>query len=157
MPNDRAATALPPTSFLVFSLGGRDYGVAAATVRELCAYQALDPVAADGALVAGVAMSRGVILPVVDMRAACAGQPVPLAPHTDVIVLQLASGPAGLLVDAVGTVVTLAPAQIAPWPGAAPDYLIGIGQTADGRQLILVDMDRLMAVQRAPGGARAVA
>jgi purine-binding chemotaxis protein CheW len=65
----------------------------------------------------------------------------------------------GMVVDGVTGVVSLTPEQITPVPGAAGadvDYLIGLAQTG-ARRLILVDIDRLMSVERPADEPRQVA
>jgi purine-binding chemotaxis protein CheW len=148
------------TQFLSFTLGGLEYGLDVAKVQELRVLKALERFAADGEMVKGVAVSRGVIMPLVDMRAACGRAPGAPDPMTDVIILRLSSCVMGMVVDGVTGVVSLAPEQVSPVPGADQaqvDYLIGLGQ-AGGRRLILVDIDRLMSVRRPKkDGARQVA
>jgi purine-binding chemotaxis protein CheW len=148
------------TQFLSFTLGGVEYGLDVAKVQELRVLKALERFAADGEMVKGVAVSRGVIMPLVDMRAACGRAPGAPDPMTDVIILRLSSCVMGMVVDGVTGVVSLAPEQVSPVPGADQaqvDYLIGLGQ-AGGRRLILVDIDRLMSVRRPKkDGARQVA
>jgi purine-binding chemotaxis protein CheW len=145
---------LPPpaasSQFLSFKLGGLEYGLDFAKVQELRILKSLERFAADGAIVEGVAVSRGVIMPIVDMRAAFSGHPVATRPTTDVIILKLSTCVMGMVVDGVTDVVTLLPEQISPIPGAdggAIDYLIGLGVT-EGRKLILVDIDRLMSIDK---------
>jgi len=145
-------TAFRPADdqYLSFQLGGLEYGLDFAKVQELRILQSLERFAADGAIVEGVALSRGVIMPIVDMRAAFCGHPVATTPKTDVIILKLSTCVMGMVVDGVTDVVTLTPAQISPIPGAdggAIDYLIGLGVSA-GRRLILVDIDRLMSIDK---------
>ncbi|KQV52232.1 chemotaxis protein CheW [Massilia sp. Root335] len=148
------------TQFLSFTLGGLEYGLDVAKVQELRVLKALERFAADGEMVKGVAVSRGVIMPLVDMRAACGRAPGAPDPMTDVIILRLSSCVMGMVVDGVTGVVSLAPEQVSPVPGAdraQVDYLIGLGQ-AGTRRLILVDIDRLMSVRRPKkDGARQVA
>ncbi|MBD8530417.1 MULTISPECIES: chemotaxis protein CheW [unclassified Massilia] len=145
-------TAFRPASiqFLSFKLGGLEYGLDFSKVQELRILKSLERFAADGAIVEGVAVSRGVIMPIVDMRAAFCGHPVATTPTTDVIILKLSTCVMGMVVDGVTDVVSLAPEQISPIPGAdggAIDYLIGLGVT-EGRRLILVDIDRLMSIDK---------
>ena len=142
--------ALPAADFLSFRLGGLDYGLPYSRVRELRPFRELDRFSSEGALLHGVAVSRGMIIPLVDMRAAFGTAP-PQACGTapDVIILQLSSCVMGMVVDEVGDIVRLAPADIRPVPGLGKveaDYLIGLGLVA-GRRLILVDIDRLMAIR----------
>jgi len=135
--------------FMSFTLGGLEYGLDASQVRELCQFDALERFADGARVVPGVARARGVIMPLVDLRAAFAGHPVPLAPDSDVIILTLSHCVMGMVVDSVNGVVALGPGQISAIPcidGMAPaDYLLGLG-TVGARRLILVDIDRLMTV-----------
>ena len=134
--------------FLSFSLGGLEYGLEFNKVRELRVLESLERVD-------GMAVSRGVIMPIVDMRVAVEGAPAPApsAAATDVVILQLDSCVMGMVVDGVTGVVKLRDDQISPIPGATPnsDYLIGLGE-ADGRRLVLVDIDKLIAI--APSSQR---
>ena len=73
-----------------------------------------------------------------------------MPPTTDVIILKLSTCVMGMVVDGITDVVTLTAQQISPIPGAdggAIDYLIGLGVTG-GRRLILVDIDRLMSIDK---------
>jgi len=149
-----------PTQFLSFSLGGLEYGIDFARVQELRVLKALERFAASGEIIGGVAVSRGVIIPLVDMRVACGTSPDAPDPMTDVIILRLSSCVMGMVVDGVTGVVTLGQDQVTALPaagadGARPDYLLGLG-LAGGRRLILVDIERLMSVRK-PAAARQVA
>jgi purine-binding chemotaxis protein CheW len=159
------AAETPQLQYLSFRLGGLEYGIDIRTVRELRPLAALEQVAGEGdAIVKGVAVSRGVIMPLVDMRAAFGGG-LPAGKHTDVIILELTSCVMGMVVDGVTDIVDLAGAAIVPIPGAPAhaDYLIGLGQLGE-RQLILIDIDKLMSIRKpettftppAPRAVRAV-
>ena len=155
-------TEAPPAplgkmEFLSFQLGGLDYGVEFRKVKELRTLKSLERFASDGAIISGVAVSHGVIMPIVDMRVAFnerAGTPGPM---TDVIILQLADCVVGMVVDGVTDVVGLYRDQITPIPGAEGegecDYLLGLGE-AGGRRLILVDIDKLMSIRREASGSK---
>jgi purine-binding chemotaxis protein CheW len=135
--------------FLSFQLGGLDYGVEFCKVKELRSLKSLERFASDGTIITGVAVSGGVIMPIVDMRVAFNGAAA--GPGTDVIILQLADCVLGMVVDGVTDLVSLYPDQITPIPGAEGEgdchYLLGLGE-ACGRRLILVDIDRLMSIRR---------
>lgn len=141
--------------FLSFSLGGLEYGLEFNKVQELRMLKSLERVASGGEVLNGVAVSRGVIMPIVDMRAAVEGVPAPPDPATDVIILELNNCVMGMVVDGVTGVVQLRQDQISPMPGAAhqADYLMGLGES-DGRRLVLVDIDKLMAIKRKSAGPR---
>jgi purine-binding chemotaxis protein CheW len=136
--------------YLSFRLGGLEYALDYRNVRELRPLASMDRFADDGMLLNGVAMSRGVIMPIVDMRIAFGPRPPQHDPRTDVIILQLTNCIMGMVTDGVTDVVLLDEAHIQPMPGTAGDvdYLLGIGQTAAGRRLIVVDIDKLMAIRR---------
>lgn len=137
--------------FLSFQLGGLDYGVEFRKVKELRTLKSLERFASDGTIISGVAVSRGVIMPIVDMRVAFDASAGMAGPMTDVIILQLASCVVGMVVDGVTDVVGMYADQITPIPGADGegecDYLLGLGE-ANGRRLILVDIDKLMSIRR---------
>ncbi|QYF92457.1 chemotaxis protein CheW [Massilia sp. PAMC28688] len=149
--SDAIAAHSGKMDFLSFQLGGLDYGVEFRKVKELRTLKSLERFASDGTLVKGVAVSRGVIMPLVDMRMAFSGRSAPPRGSTDVIVLQLANCVVGMVVDGVTDVVGMYPDQISQIPGAEGegecDYLLGLGE-AGGRRLILVDIDRLMSIRR---------
>lgn len=138
--------------FLSFSLGGLEYGLDVRQVRELCLLENLERFADGPTVVPGVARARGVIMPLVDLRAAIAGSPLPQDPHSSVIIVTLADGAHGIIgmvVDHVNGVVALQADQIRKLPCAGDvepaDYLLGLGSIGV-RRLILVDIARLMAV-----------
>lgn len=135
-----------PREFLSFMLDGQEYGLDCARVQELKLLGSLERFAADGEIIGGVALSHGVIMPVVDMRAG--GVPVPgrSAPDTDVIILRLSSGIVGMVVEGVTGIVHVRPEAVQPLPGG-PDagYLIGMARI-DERRVVLIDIDRLMSL-----------
>jgi purine-binding chemotaxis protein CheW len=135
--------------FLSFTLSGVEYGLDARQVREVCLFESLERFVDGAQIVQGVARARGMIMPLVDLRTAFAGHPVPLAPHSDVIILTLSQCVMGMVVESVNGAVALRSDQIIPVPcidGTAPaDYLLGLGSCGN-RRLVLVDIDRLMTV-----------
>ncbi|QOY93151.1 chemotaxis protein CheW [Massilia sp. UMI-21] len=155
MPN-QLPTLTAPQQFLCFTLGGLEYGLDYAAVQELKAYRSLERFSNDGEIIGGVALSRGVIMPVMDLRAAFASVFSLPAPDTDVVIVRVPAGVVGVVVERVTGVVRLHPEQVAPMPGARQDadYLLGLG-LAKGRRMILIDIERLMAV--APAEPRQVA
>lgn len=156
------ASAILPgyTRFLSFQLGGLEYGLDFSKVKELRVLKSLERFASDGEIISGVAVSRGVIMPIVDMRVAMTGRQSVPDPLTDVIILQLSNCVMGMVVDGVTDVVSLENAQIRAIPGAegqcAVDYLIGLGE-CEGRRLILIDIDKLMSIRRVDEGSQQVA
>ena len=146
-----AATAQYLTQYLSFRLGGLEYGLDYRCVRELRPLKELERFSSEGEVLHSVAVSRGMIIPVVDMRAAFGSTAGAPDPATDVVILQLSNGVMGMVVDGITDIVSLEDGDIAAVPGladAGADYLLGVATLA-GRRLILVDIDRLMAVRSA--------
>jgi len=145
-----------PQQFLGFSLGGLEYGLDYAAVQELKAYSALERFSSDGEIIGGVALSRGVVMPVVDLRAAFVPEHPASRAGLDVIVVRVSAGVVGVVVERVTGVVRLRPEQVVALPGAdtVADYLIGLGIMRE-RRMILIDIDRLMSL--APAAPRQVA
>lgn len=139
-----------PREFLSFMLDGQEYGLDCARVQELKLLESLERFAADGEIIGGVALSHGVIMPVVDLRGA-AGQPAARGAaagcaDTDVIILRLSSGLVGMVVEGVTGIVHVRPEAVQPLPGGAQaSYLIGLARI-DGRRVVLIDIDRLMSL-----------
>jgi purine-binding chemotaxis protein CheW len=152
------ANAAEACQYLVFRLGGLDYALDFNKVQELRPLQALERFSSDdGEIISGVVVSRGVIMPIVDMRIAFGPRPPQHDPLTDVIILKLSSCVMGMVVDGVTDIVALTPEQIQPIAGAAAvDYLAGLGEV-EGRRLIVVDIDKLMSIRKIQFGARQAA
>jgi purine-binding chemotaxis protein CheW len=148
--------------YLVFRLGGLDYALDFSKVQELRPLKELERFASDGEIISGVAVSRGVIMPIVDMRIAFGPRPPAHDPLTDVIILKLSSCVMGMVVDGVTDIVSLTLDELLPIPGAganggpAVEYLLGLGEV-EGRRLIVVDIDKLMSIRKVPVGARQAA
>ena len=139
-------TTCSTREFLSFMLDGQEYGLDCARVEQLKQLGSLERFAADGEIIGGVALSHGVILPVVDMRAGQVGASLAARRNTDVIILRLSSGMVGMVVEGVTGIVHVRSDAITPLPQARDAaYLIGLAQV-DGRRLVLVDIDRLMSL-----------
>lgn len=133
--------------FLSFMLDGQEYGLDCARVHELKQLGSLERFVADGAIIGGVALSHGVILPVVDLRAAGQGTASAASRRDlDVIILRLSSGLVGMVVEGVTGIVHVRREAVQPLPDSSGSgYLIGMA-CVDGRHLVLIDIDRLMSL-----------
>jgi purine-binding chemotaxis protein CheW len=136
--------------YLSFRLGGLEYALDYSRVRELRPLKSLERVASGGEIVQGVALAHGVIMPIVDMRIAFGPRLPQHDPRTDVIILKLSTCVMGMVTDGVSDIVTLSPWQIHPFQsvGKDVDYLLGIGELGE-RRLIVLDIDKLMAIKSA--------
>jgi purine-binding chemotaxis protein CheW len=160
---DNGAPESPARQYLVFRLGGLDYALDFSRVQELRPLKELERFSSDGEIISGVVVSRGVIMPIVDMRIAFGPRPPAHDPLTDVIILKLSSCVMGMVVDGVTDIVSLTVEQLQPIPGNAAsagrpavDYLLGLSEV-DGRRLIVVDIDKLMSIRKVPCSPRQAA
>ena len=134
--------------FLVFTLGGEEYGIDILKVQEIRGYDQVTRIANTPAFIKGVTNLRGVIVPIVDLRIAFSQQAVEYNDSTVVIVLNLSQRVVGIVVDGVSDVLSLTAEQIRPAPEFAvtlsTEYLTGLG-ALDERMLILVNIDKLLS------------
>jgi purine-binding chemotaxis protein CheW len=146
--SSRAPRPAAPREYLTFMLDGQEYGLDCGRVQELKLLKSLERFAEDGEIIGGVALSHGVIMPVVDMRTARAPHGM-VHPDTDVIILRLSSGLVGMVVEGVTGIVHVRADAVQAVPGAAgatgTNYLIGIA-TIERRRVVLIDIDRLMSL-----------
>ena len=85
---------------VVFSLHGEHYGLPITTVREIIRYVAPSATAAARGIIQGMISLRGRTLPIVDLSSRL-GQSLEVGSQTRILVLEVASGALGLVVDNV--------------------------------------------------------
>ncbi len=141
-----------PAEYLTFKLGAEEYGIEILKVQEIRGYERPTRIANAPAFVKGVINLRGVIVPIIDLRARLELDEPTYDAFTVVIVLSLGARTIGAVVDAVSDVVELKSEQIKPPPELATaqqaGFITGIGtvkQGNDERMTILLDIDLLMA------------
>ncbi len=137
------------TEFVVFQLNEREYGIDIRQVQRVRSFRSLTRIVNGADYVEGVAISNGVIMPIVDMRRHV-NIALPTFNHvTAVMILNILNRSIGLVVDSVSEVVSLTADQMRPVLSLAEaaalkaDYLIGIA-THEGRSLILLDIQKLL-------------
>jgi purine-binding chemotaxis protein CheW len=138
---------------LVFTLGSEEYALDILKVQEIRGYEPVTRVVGAPDYLKGVVNLRGVIVPIVDMRIRMNLERAASDQHGVVIVLNLTKRVVGMVVDSVSDVMMLKPEQIQPAPkfgGALTSYLTGLA-SADDRMMILVDIEKLMAVDELAG------
>lgn len=136
---------------VVFHLGGEVYGINIGTVREIIRMQAITFVPDAPGFVRGVINLRGRVIPVVDLRTRFAFPVTPATPDSRILVVDSGGIDIGVIVDAVTEVRRIDDATIEPPSGLLTtddtSYIEGI-TNADGRLLILLDLDRALASMR---------
>ncbi|MBI5164095.1 MAG: chemotaxis protein CheW [Magnetospirillum sp.] len=134
--------------FISFTIGDEEYGVDIMAIREIKGWSASTALPNTPAYMRGVINLRGAIVPILDLRARFSGGLTEALARHVIIVVAVGSRVAGILVDAVADIITVATADIQPVPqissGEASDFLAGL-VTVDGRMVALLDLDRVFA------------
>lgn len=137
----------PGQEFLTFILGGEEYAIDILRVQEIRGYEAVTPIAHAPEFIKGVMNLRGAIVPIIDLRIKFGLGKPEYTPFTVVVVLNIGRRVAGIVVDAVSDVITVAGSQMHPPPelSSAVDlrYITGLAML-DERMLIVVDIEGLM-------------
>ncbi|MDI3257247.1 MAG: chemotaxis protein CheW [Kyrpidia sp.] len=135
---------------IVFQLGSEEYGVEVYQVLSIERMQKITRVPRTPAFVKGVINLRGVVTPVIDLRARFG---LPEAEYTDdtrIVVVGVNDMEVGLIVDAANDVIDVPLSRIDPPPavvgGVKADYLRGVAKLED-RLLVLLNLDRVLNAQ----------
>lgn len=134
--------------YLIFRLGGDEYGVGILYVQEIRSYVEPTHIANAPAFVKGVTNLRGVIIPIIDLRDYFELEHVKHDAFTVIVFLNISGQIIGVVVDRVNDVVRLTPEHIKNMPSfkAAIDtaYIDSIG-SIDDRMLLLLNFEKMMA------------
>ncbi len=115
------------THLVVFSLGRDEYGLPIGRVLEIVRYTEPRPVAAGDPWVCGVIGLRGKEVPVYDIaaRLGIPGHPA------KIVIIATDAGPAGVAVDDVHEVLTVANDDLRPAPGSSPQFTEALAAIGD--------------------------
>jgi purine-binding chemotaxis protein CheW len=151
MPAPHEADASGFAQFLTFVCAGEEYGVAILCVQEIKGWEGVTRVPYAPNYLLGVMNLRGVIVPVIDLRTRFGLAPRAADSSSVVIVVRVhterGEKTAGIVVDAVSEVYSVAPDNIKPTPDlgtsgeqACVHSLVSI----DEKMVMLLDIDRLV-------------
>lgn len=138
------------TEFVVFQLGGLEYGIDMGQVLRLRGYRSLVRIPNGSGFVERVAISDGVLMPIVDLRLPV-NITMPTFNHfTVVIILNILGRPVGLVVDSVSDVISLTASEVKPGSNFGLDVPLGVEHvtgvaTYEGRSLNLIDINKLLS------------
>lgn len=135
--------------FLTFTIAGELHAMPILAVREILRMMRVTPLPGAPAHVRGIVNLRGMVIPVVDMRARFGLPQVPDTKRTCIIVVQVEGGdgtrPTGLVVDQVDEVLSIPADGIEPPPGITNQRdLSGIAKARD-RVILIVDVGSMVA------------
>lgn len=125
---------------VVFSLAGEEYALPIAQVQEIIRYQEPRSVAASSPWLRGVISLRGKIIAVCDLavRLGLSGDGRNGKEGKNIVIVEAEEGTAGVVVDEVEEVLTVAEGQLDPPPEAAGDVIEAVVRV-DDRLVILLD------------------
>jgi purine-binding chemotaxis protein CheW len=144
--------------YLIFRLGGEEFGARVLKVREIMGIQEVTPVPHTPVFVKGVINLRGKVIPVIDLRLKFGLPPEEYTARTCIIVVRTQLGEdqllMGIVVDEVAEVLNLAASDIEETPDFGPGvetpYLLGMAKVKD-RVKILLDIDQVLNSQELLG------
>jgi len=146
------AEATGTSQYLTFICAGEEYGVEILCVQEIKGWENVTRVPYTPNYLLGVMNLRGVIVPVIDLRVRFGLPARAMDGSTVVVVVRVRSShgekTAGIVVDGVSEVYSVAPGDIKPAPslGASVDGACVRGlATVDEKMVMLLDMDRLVS------------
>lgn len=126
--------------FLSFIADSQLYGTPVEYVLEVVRGRSITGLPNMPCYIKGIINLRGDVIPVIDLRMKLGKESVAYTPESCVIILETEATKAGLFVDSVQTVITLAPGAI-----AMPSFIVnhnqnllaGVGQTENKSILLL--------------------
>jgi purine-binding chemotaxis protein CheW len=128
---------------VVFALGDEEYALPITRVQEIIRYSEPRAVASESAWIKGVISLRGKIIPVCDL-ASRLGVTAANTDDAKIVIVETATGTAGVIVDQVEEVLTVEQEQIDDVPGAGKEFIEAIAKIGD-RLVILLDADGIFA------------
>ena len=141
-------------SYILFSLAGTTYALSSEEMRHMEMVEQITPVPNAASYLEGVVLSRGQIVPVLNLRARFGFEKVAPDLRTRLLVLQCEDRWVGLLVDSAREFVKIPSGSIDPpssaITGLSTDYLRGIA-TVDGRLILVLDAARVLDTSMVPG------
>lgn len=136
------AAAEAERQVVVFSLGGEYYGLPVTSVREIIRYAAPRATATAQGAIRGMIVLRGRTLPIADLSSRV-GQELEIGTRTRILVLEVAGGALGLIVDGVDGILPIPGDRVEPLPVAAGGEGLGDEVAVVGERLIvLIDPER---------------
>ncbi len=140
--------------YLTFFMAGEEYGIGILKIREIIGIMETTTVPQTPEFVKGVINLRGRVIPVIDLRLKFEIEKIEYTERTCIIVVELKSGAAniliGIVVDSVSEVLSIKADDIEDTPsfGTRLDtaYILGMAK-AKGGVKILLDIDRVLGTE----------
>ena len=125
-----------PRQLVVFTLGSEQYALPIQQVHEIIRYSEPRSVASRAGWVRGVISLRGRIVPVYDL-ATRLGLTSQLSEQTKIVIVEVGSETAGVIVDGVEEVLTVEDGELQEAPGADTTLIESIAKIGDRLVVLL--------------------
>lgn len=136
--------------YITFNLDEEEYAIELGRVKEVVNYKSITRLPNTAPFIKGVINLRGLIIPVVDLRAKFGLQLRPYTKFTIIIVLEVSKKAMGIIIDTVPDVVLLNPRELRPPPSFKTlinkKYISGIGHK-DSRLIVVLDIEQIFLEQ----------
>jgi len=137
---------------IVFQLHNEEYGIPVQQVRGIEKMQHITRVPRTTSYIKGVINLRGVVTPIIDLRARFDLDEIPYTDHTRIIIAAVGEIEVGLIVESANDVIDIDSSTIEPAPeivdGIEVDYLNGVVKV-DQRLLILLNLHKILEIDAA--------
>jgi len=147
--SDRAdAAGEDRRQFITFRTADQEFGADIMTIREIRGWTQTTPLPHSPDYVRGLINLRGMVLPVVDLKARLGQGTTEVTAKHVIIVVRCGERTMGLLVDAVSDILTASTSDIQPTPELARDVeeeLVEGIAVLDQRMVTILGMERLTA------------
>lgn len=135
--------------FITFHSGEQEFGADIMAIREIRGWTQTTALPHAPDYVCGVINLRGMVLPVVDLKARLGRGPTEVSAKHVIIVVRCGEQTMGLLVDAVSDILTVTEGDVQVTPELARDsqaeFVDGIA-VLDARMVTILNMERLAAM-----------
>jgi len=137
------------TQLVSFMLSEEEYGVEVLRVREIIRMPGITRMPNTPHYVEGIINLRGKVIPIISMRKRFGLPEVEYTSHTRIMVMDVAGGLTGFVVDGVSEVIRIRSGEIQPPPtmvsgNVDQEFIMGVFNHAD-RLLIIMDVDRMFS------------
>jgi purine-binding chemotaxis protein CheW len=133
---------------IVFALGSEEYGVEVEKVRTIERMQPMTRVPKAPEFIKGVINLRGLVIPIIDLRARFGLDTVDYSDSTRIIIVSAGEFEVGLIVDSANDVIDLDTDNIDNPPeivgGIKAKYLDGIARVGEDRLLVLLNLEQVL-------------
>ena len=148
---ENTQNAAQEIELLAFRLGEQEYCVDIMSVREIRGWSRATPLPFSPGHVKGVINLRGTVLPIIDLAVRLGMPPIEGDERNVIIVVSVNGQTAGLLVDAVSDILSVARADLQPPPDLTADKesnCISALTLVDNRLIRMLQLDTVLPTQQ---------